>query len=80
MPQAWWNAPSYDLFFRDWNQFVKAWLVKYVYKELRALGVSRMGSVMATVALSAFWHEYILDVSLGYILPFCALGYFASAG
>ncbi|XP_034238071.1 sterol O-acyltransferase 2-like [Thrips palmi] len=77
--KPWWNAPSYTVFFRHWNMFVKAWLYTYVFKELLTRGHSSTAAKMITIVLSAFWHEYILAVSLGYIIPYCALTYVCTA-
>ncbi|XP_052126826.1 sterol O-acyltransferase 1-like [Frankliniella occidentalis] len=77
--RAWWNAACYAEYFRDWNQIVKAWLNKYVFKEMLTLGFSSMTSKLATVAVSAVWHEYIVAASLGYFLPYFFSFYVISA-
>lgn len=71
----WWNASSYDVYYRTWNCVVHDWLYAYVYKDVYELceGGSRMvartWATLAVFTLSAVFHEFILAVAFRFFYP-----------
>lgn len=48
----WWNAHTVSYFWRNWNIPVHKWMLRHVYRPLRAMGCSRTAAVTAVFALS----------------------------
>lgn len=58
----WWNADSFDMFWRKWNIPVHHWLLKHVYFESIRMQFSRLFSVMVTFLLSGVLHEAVMAI------------------
>lgn len=67
----WWNASSYDVYYRTWNIVVHDWLYTYVYKDVyeHVTNGSKAKATLAVFVLSAVFHEFILAVSFGFFYP-----------
>lgn len=67
----WWNASSFDVYYRTWNVVVHDWLYTYIYKDMyeHVLKGSRVGSTIVVFTISATVHEFILSFAFGFFYP-----------
>jgi len=68
--QDWWNARSFDSWWRKWNTPVHKWMLRHIYLDsMQTVNYSRDAAAMATFAISALAHEFILAVSFRMVRP-----------
>ena len=60
----WWNAGTFEEYWRNWNLPVHNWLKRHVYRPLRKRGYSFSFSSALVFLLSAVAHEYIISIPL----------------
>ncbi|XP_071990704.1 sterol O-acyltransferase 2 isoform X1 [Engystomops pustulosus] len=76
----WWNSTSFSNYYRTWNVVVHDWLYYYIYQDLLWLLRKRFrgGVMLGVFFMSAFVHEYIMTLSLGFFYPvmFCLFAFF----
>lgn len=66
----WWNAASFDDYYRTWNCVVHDWLYTYVYRDVYELTAgSKTMAKLAVFTLSAIFHELILSVGFRFFYP-----------
>lgn len=66
----WWNANSYQTFYRKWNVVVHQWLHQYIFSFcLKITEGNRSLSAFLVFFTSALIHEYLLVLSFGFFLP-----------
>lgn len=58
----WWNAPSFDKFWRTWNIPTHHWLLRHVYLQTIRFKVSKSLAVWITFAMSAVIHELCMSM------------------
>lgn len=67
--QDWWASTSFSSYYRKWNTIVHDWIYSYLFLDMRALFSSKSPAIVATLFLSAFMHEYLLAMALGFASP-----------
>lgn len=67
--QDWWNSTSFSQYYRRWNAVVYDWLHAYIHTESQSFGCSRSVSMILVFLVSAFVHEYIICLALGFFYP-----------
>lgn len=67
----WWNAPSFDVYFRTWNVVVHDWLYTYIYKDMYEIVFreSKAAAALVVFTVSAVFHELILAVAFRFFYP-----------
>ena len=60
--KAWWNATKLDVYWRDWNIPVHAWLVRHVFFPCMNIGLSKSVSTFLVFFTSAVAHEVLVSV------------------
>lgn len=67
----WWNASSFDVYYRTWNVVVHDWLYTYIYKDMYeyVFKESKTASTLVVFTVSAIFHEFILAVSFRFFYP-----------
>lgn len=67
----WWNASSFDVFYRTWNVIVHDWLYTYIYKDMYEIVFkeSKPAAAIVVFTISALFHEFILSISLRFFYP-----------
>jgi len=60
--KAWWNATRLDVYWRDWNIPVHAWLVRHVFFPSMNMGLSKPVSMFLVFFVSAVAHEVLVSV------------------
>lgn len=58
----WWNARNIAEFWSAWNMPVHVWAVRHVYIPITALGFSKAAASIVVFFISAFFHEYLVNV------------------
>lgn len=67
----WWNAATFNVYFRKWNILVQDWLYNYIFIDLYEL-LNRKNKVLANfgvIFISGVVHEYILGFTFGFFYP-----------
>ncbi|KAF8821716.1 acyl-CoA:diacylglycerol acyltransferase 1-related enzyme [Cardiosporidium cionae] len=62
--EDWWNASSFDEYWRRWNLPVYQFLNRHVNKPLLSSGIPRIFSSIIVFTISALLHEYLISVPL----------------
>lgn len=84
----WWNASSYDVYYRTWNCVVHDWLYTYVFRDVyelcaadgrRSAKVAKAWATVAVFTLSALFHELVLALAFRFFYP-VLLSLFLSMG
>lgn len=70
----WWNASTVQYFWKNWNIPVHKWLLRHIYRPMRAKGFSRNMAVLGVFALSAILHEVAVSVPLGLVRGYSFAG------
>lgn len=67
----WWNASSFEVFYRTWNVIVHDWLYTYIYKDMYEIVFkgSKTTATLVVFTISAIFHELILAVSFRFFYP-----------
>lgn len=67
----WWNASSFDVYYRTWNVIVHDWLYTYIYKDMYEIVFKESKPIAAIVvfAISAIVHEFILSIAFRFFYP-----------
>ena len=60
--KAWWNATRLDVYWRDWNIPVHAWLVRHCFFPCMNLGLSKNSAMIVVFLVSAGFHELLVSV------------------
>ncbi|KAL5466771.1 hypothetical protein EMCRGX_G030920 [Ephydatia muelleri] len=60
----WWNADTIRRFWSSWNIPVHQFALRHVYTPIVELGYSQTVAVTTVFLLSAFFHEYVVSISL----------------
>ena len=60
--KAWWNASRLDVYWRNWNIPVHAWLVRHIFMPCLCANLSKEMSMFLVFAFSAFLHEWLVSV------------------
>jgi len=69
--EDWWNAPTFDEWWKRWNAPVHEWMLRHIYQDSqRTLKLSRNVAGLATFLFSAVLHEIVLTVAFGMVRPF----------
>jgi len=69
--EDWWNAPTFDEWWKRWNVPVHEWMLRHIYQDSqRTLKLSRNVAGLATFLFSALLHEIVLTVAFGMVRPF----------
>lgn len=63
----WWNATNIETFWRAWNMPVHRWCIRHVYIPIVELGYSRATASLVVFFISAFFHEYLVRLTLSSI-------------
>ena len=53
----WWNATTFEQYWRLWNLPVHYWLVRHLYFPCLRMGMSKAGAAFAVFLFSAIFHE-----------------------
>jgi diacylglycerol O-acyltransferase-1 len=56
----WWNAVSFRDYWQKWNQPVHQWLLRHLYKPLRAIGIDQTVCGLIVFVFSGVIHEYLI--------------------
>lgn len=70
--EDWWNVTSFAAYYRKWNIVVHEWLYNYVYQDFIRFTKGRISQLVAfffVFLISAFIHEVIIAVSMGFFYP-----------
>ena len=67
--QDWWASTSFSSYYRKWNTLVHDWIYSYLFLDMRAVFPSKLPAILSTLFLSAFIHEYLLALGLGFASP-----------
>lgn len=68
--QDWWCSTSFSMFYRKWNAVVHDWIHAYMFNDVKALSRgSGVVAVCTSIVVSAFVHEYLLSLALGFASP-----------
>lgn len=69
--QDWWNATSFDVYYRKWNVVVHDWLYTYIYKDVYETIFRKCKPLAALTVftISAIIHEYILAFAFRFFYP-----------
>eukprot|EP00761_Pharyngomonas_kirbyi_P004356 gb/GECH01004360.1/.p1 GENE.gb/GECH01004360.1/~~gb/GECH01004360.1/.p1 ORF type:complete len:198 (+),score=20.66 gb/GECH01004360.1/:1-594(+) len=70
----WWNAESFDVFWRKWNMPVHEWMLKHVYFSGLQHNLSKPAAVWTTFIISAVMHEMVMSLVFRTIRPWFFLG------
>ena len=67
----WWNASSFDVYYRTWNVVVHDWLYTYIYKDMYEIVCkdSKTASAIVVFTISAIFHEFILAFAFRFFYP-----------
>lgn len=60
--RSWWNANSFEEYWRLWNAPVHLWLKRHVYVPLRSRGWSSQSAQVAIFIISAAAHEFLIGI------------------
>lgn len=60
--RSWWNASTFEEYWRNWNAPVHQWIKRHVYIPLRASGYSPVAAQLAVFLISALAHEFIVAI------------------
>ncbi|GMH59320.1 hypothetical protein TrLO_g1570 [Triparma laevis f. longispina] len=60
--KAWWNATKLDVYWRDWNIPVHAWLVRHLFMPCMNAGLGKSVSMFIVFFVSAVFHEVLVSV------------------
>jgi sterol O-acyltransferase len=66
----WWASTSFSSYYRKWNTIVHDWIYSYLFLDMCAIFSSKLPAILSTLFLSAFIHEYLLAMALGFASPF----------
>ena len=69
LSQDWWASTSFSSYYRKWNTIVHDWIYSYLFLDMKAIFSSKLPAILSTLFLSAFMHEYLLAMSLGFASP-----------
>lgn len=67
----WWNAYSFDVFYRSWNVVVHDWLYTYIYKDCyeNVVKGNKTAAALIVFLVSAIVHEIIVGFMFGVFYP-----------
>jgi sterol O-acyltransferase len=69
--QDWWNAKSFDVWWRRWNRPVYRWMLRHIYNDsIHTVKFPKEAATFATFLVSAILHEWIMTVSFRMFRPF----------
>ena len=60
----WWNSDTIRHFWSSWNIPVHRFALRHIYTPIVELGYSQTVAVITVFLLSAFFHEYVVSISL----------------
>ena len=78
--QDWWASTSFSSYYRKWNTIVHDWIYSYLFLDLCAIFPSKLPAILSTLFLSAFMHEYVLAMALGFASPFLMIEFAGLGG
>lgn len=65
----WWEAKCFSIWWRDWNTSVTDWMRRHIYFQSRQdAKFPGMLASWAVFVVSALWHEYVVIVSLHFVM------------
>lgn len=68
--QDWWNAESFDVWWRKWNRPVHRWMLRHIYHDwMHVTKGSRRTATFITFLVSAVLHEFVVSVAFGMFRP-----------
>ncbi|KAM9959564.1 hypothetical protein ACTFIR_000645 [Dictyostelium discoideum] len=68
--QDWWNATTFDMWWRKWNRPVHKWMLRHVYRDsMHTVKLNKFGALFSTFLLSALLHEFVMIISFRFIRP-----------
>nr|XP_027201430.1 sterol O-acyltransferase 1-like isoform X1 [Dermatophagoides pteronyssinus] len=66
---SFWNVNSLKQYYRQWNIIVQEWIYYYVYLSIHQWIKNHFLTTIFVTILSAFVHEFIIALSLGFCFP-----------
>jgi len=69
----WWNATTFEEYWRLWNLPVHYWMVRHLYFPLLRAGLGRSQAMLLVFTFSAVFHELLVSVPF-HMLRFYAFG------
>jgi len=68
--QDWWNATSFDVWWRKWNRPVHKWMARHIYHDfMHVTKGTRPMATFVTFLVSAVLHEFVIAVGIGMFRP-----------
>ncbi|GAM22706.1 hypothetical protein SAMD00019534_058810 [Acytostelium subglobosum LB1] len=68
--QDWWNATTFDQWWRKWNRPVHKWMLRHCYTDsMHTIKVGKFGAFLSTFLLSALLHEIVMILSFRFVRP-----------
>jgi diacylglycerol O-acyltransferase-1 len=68
--QDWWNATSFDIWWRKWNRPVHKWMLRHIYHDwMHVVKGTRPMATFITFLISAVLHEFVIAIGLGMFRP-----------
>ncbi|EFA80377.1 membrane bound O-acyl transferase family protein [Heterostelium album PN500] len=68
--QDWWNATTFDMWWRRWNRPVHKWMLRHVYTDsMHTVKMNKFGAFISTFLLSALLHEIVMVLSFKFVRP-----------
>lgn len=68
--REWWNATSFDQWWRSWNVPVHEWMLRHIFSPfVEKLNLRKIGAMILTFLVSAVLHEFVLTVTFRMIRP-----------
>ncbi|KYR01982.1 membrane bound O-acyl transferase family protein [Tieghemostelium lacteum] len=68
--QDWWNATTFDQWWRKWNRPVHKWMLRHVYTDsMYTVKMKKTGAMVSTFLLSALLHEMVMIFSFKFVRP-----------
>jgi len=79
--QDWWNATTFDQWWRKWNRPVHKWMLRHVYRDsMHTVKLNKFGAFLSTFLLSALLHELIMIISFRFIRPILSISMLLQIG
>eukprot|EP01133_Synstelium_polycarpum_P007048 gene7048-8196_t len=66
--QDWWNATTFDMWWRRWNRPVHKWMLRHVYTDsMHTIKLNKFGAFLSTFLLSALLHEIVMIIAFRFV-------------
>ncbi|EGG14161.1 membrane bound O-acyl transferase family protein [Cavenderia fasciculata] len=68
--QDWWNATTFDMWWRRWNKPVYRFMSRHVYTDsMHTIKLNKFWAMVSTFLLSALLHEIVMIISFRFVRP-----------